>query len=223
MKKTTLAVILSGALLAGSAVAHQAGDVMFRAGAVHVKANSSSDAKSKSATGIDVNLEVKNNTQLGLTATYMLADNVGIELLGATPFSHKINAKAKVLQSGAEVDLDRVVILKQLPPSVYAQYYFFEPTAKVKPYVGAGLNYTRFYHAKSVNPAVTDLSVKKHSFGPVANVGVDVKLTDNIYFNAAAWYTRIKTTAKFKAAGADHEVKVKLDPVVLFAGFGVKF
>ncbi|HDV7284681.1 Outer membrane protein W precursor [Mannheimia haemolytica] len=223
MKKSTLAIILGGALLTGTAVAHQAGDVIFRAGAVHVKANSSSDAKSKAATGIDVDLEVKNNTQLGLTATYMLADNVGIELLGATPFSHKINAKAKVLESGAEVDLDRVVILKQLPPSLYAQYYFFEPTAKVKPYVGAGLNYTRFYHAKSVSPAVTDLSVKKHSFGPVANLGVDVKLTDNIYFNAAAWYTRIKTTAKFKAAGADHEVKVKLDPVVLFAGFGVKF
>ncbi|HHW7518599.1 TPA: OmpW/AlkL family protein [Mannheimia haemolytica] len=223
MKKSTLAIILGGALLTGTAVAHQAGDVIFRAGAVHVKANSSSDAKSKAATGIDVDLEVKNNTQLGLTATYMLADNVGIELLGATPFSHKINAKAKVLESGTEVDLDRVVILKQLPPSLYAQYYFFEPTAKVKPYVGAGLNYTRFYHAKSVSPAVTDLSVKKHSFGPVANLGVDVKLTDNIYFNAAAWYTRIKTTAKFKAAGADHEVKVKLDPVVLFAGFGVKF
>lgn len=223
MKKSTLAIILGGALLTGTAMAHQAGDVIFRAGAVHVKANSSSDAKSKAATGIDVDLKVKNNTQLGLTATYMLADNVGIELLGATPFSHKINAKAKVLESGAEVDLDRVVILKQLPPSLYAQYYFFEPTAKVKPYVGAGLNYTRFYHAKSVSPAVTDLSVKKHSFGPVANLGVDVQLTDNIYFNAAAWYTRIKTTAKFKAAGADHEVKVKLDPVVLFAGFGVKF
>ncbi|HDL4640773.1 TPA: outer membrane beta-barrel protein, partial [Mannheimia haemolytica] len=188
MKKSTLAIILGGALLTGTAVAHQAGDVIFRAGAVHVKANSSSDAKSKAATGIDVDLEVKNNTQLGLTATYMLADNVGIELLGATPFSHKINAKAKVLESGAEVDLDRVVILKQLPPSLYAQYYFFELTAKVKPYVGAGLNYTRFYHAKSVSPAVTDLSVKKHSFGPVANLGVDVKLTDNIYFNAAAWY-----------------------------------
>lgn len=76
------------------------------------------------------------------------------------PLLHKINAKAKVLESGAEVDLDRVVILKQLPPSLYAQYYFFELTAKVKPYVGAGLNYTRFYHAKSVSPAVTDLSVK---------------------------------------------------------------
>ena len=93
----------------------------------------------------------------------------------------------------------------------------------MRPYVGAGLNYTRFYHAKSVHPAVTNLDVKKHSFGPVANLGVDVKLTDNIYFNAAAWYTRIKTTAKFSALGADHEVKLKLDPLVYFAGFGVRF
>ncbi|HGO5853863.1 TPA: OmpW family protein [Mannheimia haemolytica] len=219
MKKTTLAIILSGALLAGSAMAHQAGDVMFRAGAVHVKANSSSDTRSKAATTVDVDLDVKNNTQLGLTATYMLADNVGIELLGATPFSHKIDARVPQLN----LDLGRVVSLKQLPPSLYAQYYFFEPTAKVKPYIGAGLNYTRFYNAKSVDSRVTNLNVKKHSFGPVANLGVDIKLTDNVYFNAAAWYTRIKTTAKFKALDLDHEVKVKLDPVVLFAGFGVKF
>lgn len=219
MKKSTLAIILGGALLTGTAVAHQAGDVMFRAGAVHVKANSSSDTRSKVATTVDVDLDVKNNAQLGLTATYMLADNVGIELLGATPFSHKIDARVPQLN----LDLGRVVSLRQLPPSLYAQYYFFEPTAKVKPYIGAGLNYTRFYNATSVDSRVTNLSVKKHSFGPVANLGVDIKLTDNIYFNAAAWYTRIKTTAKFKALDLDHEVKVKLDPVVLFAGFGVKF
>ncbi|MEN2899953.1 Outer membrane protein W [Mannheimia haemolytica] len=95
MKKSTLAIILGGALLTGTAVAHQAGDVIFRAGAVHVKANSSSDAKSKAATGIDVDLEVKNNTQLGLTATYMLADNVGIELLGATLSLIKLMPKPK--------------------------------------------------------------------------------------------------------------------------------
>ncbi|MEG9490576.1 OmpW/AlkL family protein [Mannheimia indoligenes] len=218
MKKTTLAILLGSTLLAGSAMAHQAGDTMFRFGAVHVKANSSSTTTTP-AKLVDVDLTVKNNTQLGLTATYMLADNVGIELLGATPFSHKIDAYVPQLN----LDLGPVVSLKQLPPSLYAQYYFFEPNAKVKPYVGAGLNYTRFYHAKSVDSAVTNLNVKKHSFGPVANLGVDVKLTDNIYFNAAAWYTRIKTTAKFTAKDLDHEVKVKLDPVVLFAGFGVKF
>ncbi|WP_294088790.1 OmpW family outer membrane protein [uncultured Actinobacillus sp.] len=217
MKKTALAIILGGALVAGSAMAHQAGSVIFRAGAVTVDANSSSTTK----TPIDVDLNVKNNTQLGLTGTYMFTDNIGIELLGATPFSHKINAKVPLL--GAGENLGRVAIVKQLPPSLYAQYYFFDADSKVRPYVGAGLNYTRFYHAKSVHPAVTNLDVKKHSFGPVANLGIDVKLTDNIYFNAAAWYTRIKTTAKFSALGADHEVKLKLDPLVYFAGFGVRF
>ncbi|WP_018652094.1 OmpW/AlkL family protein [Actinobacillus capsulatus] len=215
MKKVALAVMLSGTLLAGSAVAHQAGDVVVRAGVVRVNANSESTTK----TPIQVDLKVKNNQQLGLTATYMFTDNVAIELLGATPFSHKINANVPALNLG----LGRVAIVKQLPPSLYAQYYFFNADSTVRPYVGAGLNYTRFFNAKSTHAAVTNLEVKKHSFAPVANLGVDVKLTDKLSFNAAAWYTRIKTTAKFDALGAKHEVKLKLDPVVLFAGFGINF
>lgn len=217
MKKTVLAIALGSLLVAGSAMAHQAGSTMIRAGGIYVDANSS--AKTKSA--VDIDLHVKNNGQLGLTATHMLTDNVAVELLGATPFSHKINAKVPLL--GADENLGRVVKLKQLPPSLYAQYYFGNAQSPVRPYVGAGLNYTRFFHAKSVNPAVTNLNVKKHSFGPVVNAGLDVKLNDHLYFNTAVWYTKIKTTAKFKALNLDHEVKVKLDPVVYFAGLGYKF
>jgi outer membrane protein W len=215
MKKTALALMLGGVLLAGTATAHEAGSVVVRAGAITVDANSGSRAQ----TAVDVGLKVKNDTQLGLTGTYMLTDNIGVELLAATPFSHKIQGNVPALG----LDLGRVAIVKQLPPSLYAQYYFFNADSAARPYVGAGLNYTRFYHAKSTHSAVTDLQVKKHSFGPVANLGVDVKLTKNIYFNAAAWYTHIKTTANFKALGLDHEVKLKLDPVVYFAGFAVKF
>ncbi|RDF08639.1 OmpW family outer membrane protein [Haemophilus sputorum] len=215
MKKTTLTLMLGGILLAGSAAAHEAGSVVVRAGAITVKANSSSTTQ----TAVDVGLKVRNNTQLGLTGTYMLTDNVGVELLAATPFSHKIHANVPALN----LDLGRVAIVKQLPPSLYAQYYFFNADSTARPYVGAGLNYTRFYHAQAVHPAITNLDVKKHSFGPVANMGVDVKLTPNIYFNASAWYTHIKTTAKFQALNLNHEVKLKLDPMVYFAGFAVKF
>lgn len=215
MKKTALTLMLGGILLAGSAVAHEAGSVVVRAGAITVDANSSS----RTQTAIDVGLKVKNNTQLGLTGTYMLTDNIGVELLAATPFSHKIHANVPALN----FDLGKTAIVKQLPPSLYAQYYFFKADSAVRPYLGAGLNYTRFYHAKSVHPAVTNLEVKKHSFGPVANVGIDVKLTQNVYFNVSAWYTHIKTTAKFQALGANHEVKLKLDPMVYFAGIAVKF
>lgn len=108
MKKTTLTLMLGGILLAGSAAAHEAGSVVVRAGAITVKANSSSTTQ----TAVDVGLKVRNNTQLGLTGTYMLTDNVGVELLAATPFSHKIHANVPALN----LDLGRVAIVKQLPP-----------------------------------------------------------------------------------------------------------
>ncbi|OOS00350.1 hypothetical protein B0187_02375 [Haemophilus paracuniculus] len=219
MKKAVLTIALGSLLVAGSAMAHQAGSTIVRAGGVIVQANSTSTTK----TATEIKLKVQNNAQLGLTATHMLTDNIGVELLGATPFSHKIKAKVPALNA----NLGRVAIVKQLPPSLYAQYYFGNAQSPVRPYVGAGLNYTRFYNARSVHPLVKELNVKKHSFAPVVNAGLDVKLTDELYFNAAAWYTRIKTTAKFKTPAVTgqsvHEVKLKLDPMVYFAGFGYKF
>lgn len=215
MKKSVLAAILGSVLLAGTATAHEAGSTLLRVGGVFVDANSSS----KGVTSPEVKLDVGNNAQLGLTATYMLTDNLGIELLGATPFKHKISASVPA----AGLALGDVVTVKHLPPSLYLQYYFLDKNAGSRPYIGAGLNYTRFFSAKATNPAVSNLQVKKHSFGPVVNAGIDIKLTDNVSLNTAVWYTRIKTTAKFKALELDHEVKIKLDPFVYFAGVTYKF
>ena len=85
------------------------------------------------------------------------------------------------------------------------------------------MNYTRFFNAKSLSPAVTNLQVKKHSVAPVINAGVDIKLADNLYLNTAVWYTHIKTTAKFTALGGNHEVDVKLNPFVFFTGLAYTF
>ncbi|WP_032092968.1 MULTISPECIES: OmpW/AlkL family protein [Pasteurellaceae] len=224
MKKTALALGMAAALVAGSVSAHEAGSVIGRLGGVFVYANSDSTTQNPNKNGahVDVNLDVKNNQQLGLTATYMLTDNIGVELLGATPFSHKINAQA-VVNGKVAAYLPNAVKVKQLPPSLYAQYYFLDKDAGSRPYIGAGLNYTRFFGAKALDPNVTNLEVKKHSFGPVVNAGIDIKLADNVYFNTAVWYTHIKTTAKFSALGLDHEVKIKLDPLVFFAGLAYRF
>ncbi|OOF43635.1 MULTISPECIES: OmpW/AlkL family protein [Rodentibacter] len=219
MKKTALALGLTAALFTGMANAHQAGDVILRAGGVFVSANSESTTK----TNTQINLEVGDNAQLGLTGTYMFTDNVGLELLAATPFSHKVKANVPAL--GA--DLGNVVKVKQLPPSLYLQYYFLDKDAGSRPYLGVGLNYTRFFNAKSIDPLITDVNVKKHSFAPVVNAGIDIKLTDNLYLNTAMWYTRIKTTAKFKvpqvSGNYEHEVKLKLDPFVFFTGLAYRF
>ncbi|MDO4626411.1 MAG: OmpW family outer membrane protein [Pasteurellaceae bacterium] len=215
MKKLALVAGISAALMSGIASAHEAGSTILRAGGALVIANSHSSTK----TATEIGLEVNNNAQLGLTGTYMFTDNVGVELLAATPFSHKIDAHIPAL--GA--NLGTVAKVKHLPPSLYVQYYFLNKDSGSRPYVGVGLNYTRFFGAKSLNPAITNLQVKKHSFGPVVNAGIDIKLTDNLYFNTALWYTHIKTKAKFDALNASHEVNIKLDPIVFFTGLAYRF
>lgn len=78
---------------------------------------------------------VTNNTQLGLTFTYMATDNIGVELLAATPFRHKIGTRAT----------GDIATVHHLPPTLMAQWYFGDASSKFRPYVGAGINYTTFF------------------------------------------------------------------------------
>ncbi|MCK3658791.1 hypothetical protein A4G18_08730 [Pasteurellaceae bacterium Pebbles2] len=208
MKKSILAAGLAVALASGMASAHQAGDVLLRAGGALVVpsvSNSSND------TNPALNLDVNSNAQLGLTATYMLTDNFGVELLAATPFSH-------------EIKLGKTLVgkTKHLPPSLYAQYYFLDKDAAARPYIGAGVNYTTFFNEKEKLAGVTDLKLKD-SWGVMANAGVDIKVSDNLFLNAAVYYAKIKTKATFKLAGAAHSQDVTLDPTVFFLGVGYRF
>ena len=215
MKKTMLALGIAATLVSGVASAHEAGSWIVRAGGIYVSANSSSHTN----TATDIKSNVHDNQQLGLTGTYMLTDNIGVELLAATPFSHSIDASVPALGAA----LGETVKVKHLPPSLYVQYYFLNKDSGSRPYIGAGLNYTRFFDAKIKNDNISDLRVKKHSVGPVINAGIDIKLTDNFYLNTALWYTHIRTKANFKALGAEHEVAIKLDPIIAFAGLAYKF
>lgn len=214
MKKTTLAVSLALGLMSSSAFAmHQAGDIFVRTGPIMVVPNTST-SNQPATNEMQYKLDVNANTQLGLTGTYMITDNLGVELLAATPFSHKI----KLGQLGDKT----IATTKQLPPTLYLQWYFLDKDAKARPYVGAGLNYTKFFGTKEKLDGLTDLKLKQ-SWGPAVNAGVDIQLTDRVFFNTSMWYAKIKSKATFKLAGKEQKVDVKLDPMVFMMGVGYKF
>lgn len=74
------------------------------------------------------------DTQLGLNFAYMLTDQLGVELLAATPFSHDIGTKGLGgLKLGS---------VKHLPPTLSLVYYPLDSKSAFQPYVGAGINYT---------------------------------------------------------------------------------
>jgi len=193
------------------ALAHEAGDFFMRAGSATVRPTEGSD----NVLGMG-GFNVSNDTQLGLTFTYMATDNIGFELLAATPFRHKVGL-------GATGNLATV---RQLPPTLMAQYYFFDSNSKVRPYVGAGINYTTFYDAKfnqtGKDAGLSDLSVKD-SWGLAGQVGLDYQINRDWMLNASLWYMDIDTEVKFKANGEQQNINTRIDPWVFFFGVGYRF
>ena len=95
--------------------AHNAGDILLRVGAVTVMPDTESGTVSALPDGVNnARVDVEDDTQLSLTATYMLTDNLGVELLGATPFTHDIVGKG---------DLEGVAVgeTQDLPPTLSLQ------------------------------------------------------------------------------------------------------
>ncbi len=138
MKKISALVLAAATLVPSLTFAHEAGDFLFRSGTATVRPNAGSD----NVLGLG-SFDVNNNTQLGLTFGYMITDNIGVELLAATPFQHKVS-----LPGAGEI-----AEVKHLPPTLMAQYYFGATENKLRPYVGIGVNYTTFFSEKFNNNA----------------------------------------------------------------------
>ncbi|MCZ4338870.1 outer membrane protein OmpW [Shewanella colwelliana] len=214
MKKSIVSGLITAALLstgfAASVSAHQAGDIIVRAGAVVVAPNESSPVVAEVA-----EFTVSNNTQLGLNFGYMLTDNIGVELLAATPFSHDISLGA----------LGKIAETKHLPPTLVAQYYFGSADSKLRPYIGAGVNFTNFFDNEFTNDldgALTDLSLS-NSWGLAAQVGIDYQVNKNWLVNASVWYAQISTDVTFNLGGAAQKVETDIDPWVYMVSVGYTF
>ncbi|MGF1742466.1 outer membrane protein OmpW [Vibrio profundum] len=214
MKKTICGAAVLAALLSTSAFAHKEGDFIVRAGLASVVPNDSSGSVLNTASSFSVN----SDTQLGLTFGYMLTDNVSVEILAASPFSHDISTNYG--------NLGDIATVKQLPPTLMAEYYFGNAESKFRPYVGAGINYTTFFDAKLNDTAksngLSDLSLSD-SWGLAANVGADYMINDSWFVNASAWYAQIDTDATYKAGNTEYTTNVKIDPWVFMIGGGYKF
>jgi outer membrane protein len=228
MNKTLFATsLLALALAAPLAQAHQAGDIILRAGAITVDPHESSSDIWVGALGTDVagtKATLDSDTQLGLNFAYMVTDHVGVELLAATPFSHDVGVKG---MPGAFAGLNgKLGELKHLPPTLSVVYYPLDAASAFQPYVGAGINYTWFFDTKLSSEAEDkgfrglDLD---DSWGLAAQVGMDYMLTDNVMVNAQVRYIDIDTQGSTSFGGREVEVDVDVDPFVYMIGLGYKF
>jgi outer membrane protein len=208
----------AAAAVAAAVPAHaEQGDVLVRARAIIV-------APSEDSGGVEPafpndGVSVTNSFAPEVDLTYFVTDNIGLELIAATT-RHDVKGKGGLKPVGELVDT------WVLPPTLTLQYHF-APKAKVRPYVGVGLNYTLFYNedaSDNLESALGDTKVKlDDSFGYAVQAGVDFDIGRNLFLNLDVKYIDIVTEAKLTTGSLVNKVKVSLDPIVAGVGIGMRF
>ncbi len=146
-----------------------------------------------------------------LDISYFWTDNIASELILATT-KHNVGAVNTDL---GDADLGHVWLL---PPTLLMQYHF-APDAKIRPYVGAGLNYTFFYSADS-GPVVDEISYDD-GFGYALQAGVDIGLDDHWAINLDVKKLFLNTDVNIAAGTASADVD--LDPWLFGVGLAYRF
>ena len=197
-KQITLAAVALCTLMSGAAMAQQTteGPWLVRARAVHL------DSANKDSTGL--NLSVNDKWIPEVDITYFFNKNIAAELILTVPQRHTLSAGGTAIGS-----------LKHLPPSLLVQYHFTDLPG-FKPYVGAGVNYTRFSSIRL--PAGVD--VDRNSFGGALQLGVDIPVAKDVYLNFDVKKVYIKTDV---SAAGNKIGTFKVDPVLFGIGLGWRF
>jgi outer membrane protein len=109
-----------------------------------------------------------------------------------------------------------------LPPTVTVQYHLDPDSQRFRPYIGAGINYTKFFGENDAAPAITKVRLKD-SVGFALQAGFDVPINDHWTFNVDVKKVWMNTKATVEVPGPDIQASVDVNPVIVGVGFGYRF
>jgi len=166
------------------------------------------DSANKDSTGLD--LSINNKVIPEVDFTYFFSPALAAELVLTYP------QKQTIRSGGADIGT-----LKHLPPTLTLQYHF-AALSGLRPYLGAGVNYTRFSNV-NFDPAVQAAlqpTLSKNSFGLALQAGADYEVAQNVYVNVDVKKVQIRTDVK--SAGTKVG-EFKVDPWLVGVGVGYRF
>jgi len=198
--------LLVGATLLSLAAGAQAeeGNWLLRVRATHLDWRNSSDPITALGLPAD-SVKVDDRTIPEVDISYFFTPNVAAELVLTYP------QKFDVSVDGVGEFGD----FKALPPTLLAQYHF-NPEGKIRPYVGAGVNYTLI---SSVDLAL-GADLENDSIGLAFQVGADIRVADGMFLNVDLKKIQINSDVSLGGTRLTH---LKLDPLAVSVGLGWRF
>lgn len=231
MKHSLIAALIAASFLPSLAVAEQ-GDWVVRVRAVNINPHEDSNLTAFTAppgggARLDGELTVDSNTIPELDISYYLTKNIAMELILATGSKHDVKLTKSQLNGVSTPALnENLGEVNVLPPTLLVQWHF-NPDQMIDPYVGAGINYTRFLDKNLNHSAGGSIDVDRNSWGPALQVGVDINLSNGWLLNADVKKLWIDTDVHFNEGnGLFPKQKIDsldIDPLVVGIGIGKRF
>lgn len=166
--------------------------------------------------GVPPGADAETNDAITVILVYerMLTPNIGAEIVLGLPPRIKARATGSVAFLG-----DDVLSARNVSPTFFVNYHFGAPGATWRPYLGVGVNYTRFVGIESrIAPDVR----MGDSTGWAAQAGIDYSLNRSWSLFASVAALQVKT--KLVAAGATVlQTTIDFRPVVYSFGTVYKF
>jgi outer membrane protein len=204
-----------------AALAQSAGTWLLKGGFNGIApAVKSGDLSAPSLPGSQIDVASANS--LIAAATYMLTDSVSVEFVAGLPYKHDIQG------AGALAGVGKLGSIKQVSPTVFAQYRFMAPSATLRPYLGVGLTYAYFYGAEGsaaltalTNPGgpATRLS-STSGFGLSPQVGMAIQLHERWFLDAAIVKTFLKNSTTLSTG---QTIATTLNPISTNVSIGYRF
>lgn len=217
MKTTGLLLSLLTSLLASTALAQSAtssaslnlptaGDFMIRGRMIGILPDESS-----SVTPIGGKANFSNEVVPEVDFSYFFTDNISAELILAAA---KHDAKVTGSVAGASVDVGSAWVV---PPTLTLQYHLTSIEG-IKPYVGAGVNYTMYLDE---DPGSQKSLKLDNDFGYALQAGVDVPVTEHWAWNFDVKKLYVNSNGSWN--GGAIKANIDLDPWVVGTGIAYRF
>lgn len=211
----------AAALIGGAAHAQSAGTWSISAGANNINPKvSSGDLSAPSLPGTKI--DVKDATAAFATVSYMLTDNVALQTFLGGPYRHEI------VGAGAIAGVGKIGEVRQVSPTLMAQYRFLDAKSALRPYVGLGITYAYFFKEEGsgtltalTNPGGPPTRVDAdNAWGWSPQLGVIYAFNDRWFADMTVIKTFVKNTTHLSTG---QSIEAKLDPLTIGLTLGYRF
>jgi len=175
-----------------------------------------------------VNLKVKDVVTLYVAYVRRLTPDWDMELAFGLPPKTKTEGKGPATLGSVPYDGQVISSAKWFAPTLLFNYNLLDESHRVRPYIGAGINYTTFYDRRSTpagdaaSGGPTKISLSK-SIGPAATAGLSFKPSANWGIFASYSITRVNSHLTTNTAGVIRTSNIKFGPQALVISVGYSF